>query len=120
MAIGFTTKFTNTSTGRPARKPMAAVARPGLNPQLNTLTNSEKLITAAEVRCLRKSYGNHLAVKDVSFSIRQGEVLGLLGPNGAGKSTTMMMLAGLLAPTDGEVLLAGQHFDGRNHDQRRL
>ena len=120
MAVGFTTKFTNTSTGRPARKPMAVVSRPGLNPQLKALTNSEKLITAAEVRSLKKSYGNHLAVKDVSFSIHQGEVLGLLGPNGAGKSTTMMMLAGLLAPTDGEVLLAGEHFDGRNHDQRRL
>ncbi len=52
--------------------------------------------------------------------VHSGEVLGLLGPNGAGKSTTMSMLAGLLAPTNGEVFLKGQKFDGRNLDQRRL
>jgi ABC-2 type transport system ATP-binding protein len=65
------------------------------------------------------SYGNQLAVKDVSFLVRSGEVMGLLGPNGAGKSTTMLILAGLLAPTSGEVFLNGQKFDGRNLDQRR-
>ena len=69
---------------------------------------------------LRKSYGQHLAVKDVSFSIEGGEVLGLLGPNGAGKSTSMMMLAGLLDPTSGEILVNGQKYNGRNLEQRRL
>jgi ABC-2 type transport system ATP-binding protein len=73
-----------------------------------------------EARHLRKSYGSQLAVKDVSFSIRGGEVLGLLGPNGAGKSTSMMMVAGLLEPTSGDVLVNGQKFDGQNADQRRL
>ncbi len=73
-----------------------------------------------EVHCLRKSYGSHLAVKDVSFRLQAGEVLGLLGPNGAGKSTTMMMVAGLLAPTSGEILLNGIKFDGRNRDLRRI
>ena len=58
-----------------------------------------------EARNLQRSYGNQLAVKDVSFVVRSGDVLGLLGPNGAGKSTSMMMLAGLLAPDRGEVLL---------------
>ena len=73
-----------------------------------------------EARRLKKSYGSHVAVSDVSFSLHAGEVLGLLGPNGAGKSTTMMMLAGLLAPDEGEVILGGSHFDGRHRDQRRL
>ena len=73
-----------------------------------------------EARRLKKSYGGQPAVVDVSFSLEPGEVLGLLGPNGAGKSTTMMMLAGLLAPDEGEVILGGSHFDGRNRDQRRL
>ena len=73
-----------------------------------------------EARNLQRSYGNQLAVKDVSFVVRSGDVLGLLGPNGAGKSTSMMMLAGLLAPDRGEVLLDGQKFDGHNLDQRRL
>ena len=72
-----------------------------------------------EARRLKKSYGSHLAVSDVSFSLEPGEVLGLLGPNGAGKSTTMMMLAGLLAPDEGEVILAGVPFDGRNREGRR-
>uniref|UniRef100_A0A7C2K398 ABC transporter ATP-binding protein n=1 Tax=Schlesneria paludicola TaxID=360056 RepID=A0A7C2K398_9PLAN len=62
---------------------------------------------------LRKSYGSHLAVADVSFALNAGEVLGLLGPNGAGKSTTMMMIAGLLPPDSGQVLLDGEVFDTR-------
>jgi ABC-2 type transport system ATP-binding protein len=62
---------------------------------------------------LRKSYGQHLAVADVSFALEAGEVLGLLGPNGAGKSTTMMMIAGLLPPDGGQVLLDGELFDTR-------
>ncbi len=72
-----------------------------------------------EARRLKKSYGANPAVVDVSLSLEPGEVLGLLGPNGAGKSTTMMMLAGLLAPDEGEVILGGSHFDGRHRDQRR-
>ncbi len=79
---------------------------------------SQKILV--EARHLKRSYGSQLAVKDVSFLVRSGEVLGLLGPNGAGKSTTMMMLAGLLAPDSGEVFLEGQKFNGRNLDQRRL
>jgi len=73
-----------------------------------------------EARHLQLSYGKLLAVKDVSFLVHGGEVLGLLGPNGAGKSTSMMMLAGLLAPNSGEVFLDGQKFNGQNLDQRRL
>ena len=73
-----------------------------------------------EARHLKRSYGSQLAVKDVSFLVRSGEVLGLLGPNGAGKSTSMMMLAGLLAPDSGDVCLNGQKLDARNLDQRRL
>ena len=47
-----------------------------------------------EVSGLSKRYGTHLAVKDVSFSISKGEVIGFLGPNGAGKSTIMNILTG--------------------------
>jgi ABC-2 type transport system ATP-binding protein len=76
-----------------------------------------KLVEAVR---LRKCYGNHLAVKEVSFSIEPGEILGLLGPNGAGKSTTMMMIAGLLPPTSGSILFEGREFTNRNLQQRRL
>lgn len=80
-------------------------------------TNATPLV---EVIHLRKSYGDHVAVKDVSFALQVGEVLGLLGPNGAGKSTTMMMIAGLLAPTSGEIRFEGRRFNGQDFDQRRL
>lgn len=60
-----------------------------------------------EARHLRKRFGDQLAVADVSFELKAGEVLGLLGPNGAGKSTVMLMLAGLLRPESGMVLING-------------
>lgn len=54
---------------------------------------------------LTKIFGQHEAVKSVSFSVERGETLGLLGPNGAGKTTTMRMITGYLPPTDGRVLI---------------
>ena len=60
-----------------------------------------------EVKNLYKRYGSHVAVKDVSFNIKEGEIVGFLGPNGAGKSTTMNILTGYLSPTAGRVSVAG-------------
>jgi len=60
-----------------------------------------------DARALCKKYGNLVAVDDLSFEVRAGEVLGFLGPNGAGKSTTMKMLTGFLAPTSGTALVNG-------------
>jgi ABC-2 type transport system ATP-binding protein len=60
-----------------------------------------------EARQLTKYYGAVLAVSDISFHVRPGEILGCLGPNGSGKSTTVKMLTGLLEPTHGEVFFAG-------------
>src|SRR6185295_6215549 len=57
---------------------------------------------------LTKQYGALVAVQDVSFDVRPGEVLGLLGPNGSGKSTTVKVLTGLLRPTSGDVRLDGR------------
>ena len=85
----------------------------------STQDSAESREILVEARHLRKNFGSHLAVKDVSFSVQSGEVLGFLGPNGAGKSTSMFMLAGLLAPTSGAVFLNGQKFDPRNPEQRR-
>jgi ABC-2 type transport system ATP-binding protein len=56
---------------------------------------------------LRKVYGAHEAVRNVSFQIRPGEIVGFLGPNGAGKTTTIKMLTGLLKPTEGRSLIMG-------------
>lgn len=61
-----------------------------------------------EVDRIRKSFNGTVAVDNLSFSIREGEVLGLLGPNGAGKTTTMSIIAGLLAPDDGQLRYRGE------------
>lgn len=60
-----------------------------------------------EVKNLSKKYGSHVAVKDVSFTINDGEILGFLGPNGAGKSTTMNIITGYLSATSGRVSIDG-------------
>jgi ABC-2 type transport system ATP-binding protein len=61
-----------------------------------------------EVKQLTKRYGKLTAVSDVSFRADRGETIGLLGPNGAGKTTTVSMIAGLLSPDSGEVLIEGR------------
>jgi ABC-2 type transport system ATP-binding protein len=60
-----------------------------------------------ETHNLVKKYGEFVAVKNVSFNVRSGEVFGFLGPNGAGKTTTIKMIVGLLQPTSGVVKVAG-------------
>ncbi len=60
-----------------------------------------------EVKSLDKKFGAIHAVKNLSFSVKKGEVLGFLGPNGAGKSTTMKMITGFLEPTSGTVSVCG-------------
>ena len=60
-----------------------------------------------ETKSLTKSFGDLVAVNDISFSVEKGEIFGFLGPNGAGKSTTMMIFTTLLKPTSGQALVAG-------------
>jgi len=66
-----------------------------------------------QVHGLRKLFGGNVAVDDVSFDLKPGEVLALIGPNGAGKSTTFNMVNGQLRPDAGSVLLEGQDLIGR-------
>jgi ABC-2 type transport system ATP-binding protein len=61
-----------------------------------------------------RRFDDRLAVEDVSFDVRAGEVFGLLGPNGAGKTTTLRMLGGLILPTSGSVRIDGQPFTRAN------
>ncbi len=63
--------------------------------------------TLIEVKSLDKKFGAIHAVRNLSFSVNKGEVLGFLGPNGAGKSTTMKMITGFLEPTSGTVSVCG-------------
>lgn len=66
-----------------------------------------------EVRAVRKAFGGLVAVNDVSFTVKAGDIVGLIGPNGAGKSTTFNLVSGVLSLTSGEVHLRGRRVDGR-------
>ncbi|OLE27866.1 MAG: export ABC transporter ATP-binding protein [Catenulispora sp. 13_1_20CM_3_70_7] len=69
---------------------------------------------------LTKRYGDKLAVDNLSFSVKPGQVTGFLGPNGAGKSTTMRMILGLDAPTSGTVAVNGRPFAAADHPMREV
>src|SRR5450631_3738781 len=72
-----------------------------------------------EVRDLRKDYGQTHALMGVSFTVGAGEMFGLLGPNGAGKTTLMSIVSGLLDPSGGQIVLAGQDFKRHDRNLRR-
>jgi branched-chain amino acid transport system permease protein len=65
-----------------------------------------------DVQAVRKQFGGLVAVNDVSFQVKAGEIVGLIGPNGAGKSTTFNLVTGVLPATSGAVSFRGQRIDG--------
>ena len=65
-----------------------------------------------EVKQVSRFFGGLAAVKDVSFEIRKGEIVGLIGPNGAGKTTLFNVVNGFYAPSRGEVLFKGERISG--------
>ena len=69
---------------------------------------SENII---EVKNLNKIYDKIIAVKDLTFEINKGKIIGLLGPNGCGKTTTIAMILGLVKPTSGEVIIKGKNIE---------
>ena len=73
-----------------------------------------------EVKNLYKYYGEQAAVRDVSFSIKKGEIVAFLGPNGAGKSTTMKIMTGFMPASEGEVFICGKKVDIDKLDTRQI
>ncbi|MBQ2289252.1 MAG: ATP-binding cassette domain-containing protein, partial [Bacteroidaceae bacterium] len=67
------------------------------------INSSERMVLRTEN--LVKRYGKRTVVNDVSFNVKQGEIVGLLGPNGAGKTTSFYMTTGLVVPNDGHIFL---------------
>ncbi|MFY0546376.1 ABC transporter ATP-binding protein [Brevibacillus sp. H7] len=65
-----------------------------------------------ELKKIGKSFGGITALRDVSFAVNEGEIVGLIGPNGAGKTTIFNMATGIFEPTTGEVTFAGQKLNG--------
>ncbi|MCO4813238.1 MAG: gliding motility-associated ABC transporter ATP-binding subunit GldA [Flavobacteriales bacterium] len=73
-----------------------------------------------EVKNLFKYYGEQAAVKDISFKVNNGEIVGFLGPNGAGKSTTMKVITGYISASEGEVFVCGQPVTVDSLDTRQM
>src|SRR5271154_961787 len=71
----------------------------------------KNVVMIVEVTQLTKTFGSFTAVNEVSFAIKEGEILGLLGPNGAGKTTTILMLLGLTTPTSGSIRIFNRGYD---------
>ena len=69
---------------------------------------------------VEKDYGDLKALRDVSFSVPRGGIVGLLGPNGAGKTTTMRIMTGFMEPTGGSVRIAGEPFSPDSVALKRL
>jgi len=73
-----------------------------------------------EIRNLVKNYGETKAVRDISFSVKTGEILGFLGPNGAGKTTTLRIITGYLSPTAGNVFVEDKNVIEDSMDIRKM
>ena len=91
-----------------------------LNHSLSTNGNGAPRPTAIAVEHIVKRYGDFEAVKDVSFSVAEGEIFGLLGPNGAGKSTLIRMMTTLIPVTAGRAIVAGHDVAKDPDDVRRV
>jgi len=76
--------------------------------------NSENIL---EVDSIRQEFGGLVALEDVSFSVRKGEIHGLIGPNGAGKSTMINVMTGIYKPRQGTISIAGTKLNGMRPDQ---
>jgi len=74
---------------------------------LATVEKIRWLVKVIQVKNLTKYYGKRLAVDNISFNVEKGEIVGFLGPNAAGKTTTMRIITGYLAPTQGDIQVAG-------------
>lgn len=84
------------------------VAPPAEAPALAQRARPETGATVLDVQGIRKEFGGLVAVNDISFKVRAGEIVGLIGPNGAGKSTTFNLITGVLPATRGTVQFMGQ------------
>src|SRR4051794_21776128 len=84
-------------------RPVTRATSPCEHVSDSTIPNSPVI----ELRHLSRRFGDLVAVDDVSFTVRRGEIFGLLGPNGSGKSTIIRMLCGVLAPSAGSATVLG-------------
>src|ERR1700751_3399592 len=73
-----------------------------------------------ELKQATKRFGETTAVHDVSFSVKEGELMALLGPSGGGKTTVLRMIAGLEVPTDGDIFIRGKRVNDISVQRRNI
>src|SRR5215213_10346002 len=73
-----------------------------------------------ELKSVSKKFGDVNAVKDVSFSVKEGELIALLGPSGGGKTTVLRMIAGLEMPTEGDIFIRGKRVNDVKVQKRNI
>src|SRR6201982_3962618 len=73
-----------------------------------------------ELKQVTKRFGETTAVNEVSFSVKEGELMALLGPSGGGKTTVLRMIAGLELPTSGDIFIRGQRVNDLSVQQRNI
>ncbi|MGE0502056.1 MAG: ATP-binding cassette domain-containing protein [Rhizobiaceae bacterium] len=101
--------------GRAASGSVSEARIPGAKTPAHTRVDSRREVgggTILEVRGLSKSFGGLKAIKDISFDVKQGEILGIIGPNGAGKTTLFNLLNGIAKPNEGRIRFDGKEIAG--------
>jgi branched-chain amino acid transport system permease protein len=94
----------------PVRRPAGPPREAPALPRRSLPASGESLLVVDKIS---KTFGGLVAVNEVSFTVKAGEIVGLIGPNGAGKSTTFNLVSGLLKPSGGTVSFRGERIDGR-------
>lgn len=105
ILLGYWTRMTGADNVRQRAAPADA-------PALEQRDRPKSGETVLTVESIRKEFGGLVAVNDISFNVRAGEIVGLIGPNGAGKSTTFNLITGVLPATKGQVSFMGSRIDG--------
>ena len=86
---------------------------------LTALMNNSDSASLIQFENVSKNYGSFHALRDVSFDVKEGEIVGFLGPNGAGKTTAMRILSGFFPPTSGRVFVQGVDMFKQPHKAKR-
>lgn len=92
--------------------------QPNYNHSQDLTASARTSVPVLEVKSAAKAYGDHMAIRNIDFTVHSGEWWGIVGPNGSGKSTLLHLLSGVLAPSSGSILIKGKPV--REYSRRAL